>query len=205
MITVFIDGLCEPKNPNGVACWGFCIYKEDTKICESKGVIGQGLGMSNNLAEYTALYEALQKLTELGLQNEEIIIKSDSRLLVNQMTNLWEVHDGLYYPAYIKAKNLIESFCIVSFVWIPREENSEADKLSRITYEDYCRIKGVKPEYHTNKIQVFTFKKDTCMTCKWVIFSGPHVGCYKGYKYHGWLPKSFAMRSKCPDYLPKEE
>jgi ribonuclease HI len=202
---VYVDGLCEPYNPKGIACYGYVIYRDSQKVFEDKGVVGQGEGMSNNVAEYTALWKALLKLYENNLTDEEVIVKSDSRLVVNQMKGYWDVHGGLYYRSCAKAKILKGLFDKISFVWVPREENSEADKLSRIAYEDYCRIKGIKPEYHIEKIQVFTFKKDTCMTCKWVIFSGPHIGCYKGYKYHGWLPKSFAMRSKCPDYLPKEK
>jgi ribonuclease HI len=201
MITVYVDGLCEPYNPKGIACYGYVIYRDGQKVFEDKGVIGQGEGMTNNVAEYTALCKALLKLYEDKLTNEEVIVKSDSRLVVNQMNGCWDVHGGLYYRSYVQANILRKLFDKISFVWVPREENSEADKLSRIAYEDYCKMKGLEPKYHE---QIEYVKRDTCMTCKWVIFSGPHVSCYKGYKYRGWLPKRFAMRSKCPDYMPKE-
>ena len=142
MITVYIDGLCEPCNPNGIACWGFSIYKDGNRVLTGKGVIGKGLGMSNNLAEYTALVEALKTLINYGWQCEEIIVKSDSLLLVNQMNRKWKVHNGLYLPAYFKANKLVERFSKISFVWIPREENEEADGLSREAYERF--IKGGK-------------------------------------------------------------
>ncbi len=29
----------------------------------------------------------------------------------------------------------------VSFTWVPREKNEEADRLSRVAYESYCRRK----------------------------------------------------------------
>jgi len=205
MIIVYVDGLCEPQNPNGVACWGFWIYKDGKKQFGGKGVIGEGSGMSNNLAEYTALCKALKELINHGWQNEEIIVKSDSQLLINQMNGYWEAHGGLYYSAYIEALKISQEFRKISFVWIPREENEEADALSRQAYEEYCRIKGVEPKYHNQVVRAPKELKETCMTCKWVVFSGPHVGCYKNYKYHGWLPKRFAMSNKCPDYKVKEE
>jgi ribonuclease HI len=201
VIVVYVDGLCEPCNPNGVACWGFVIYKDGKKQFKGKGVIGEGQGMSNNLAEYTALCKALKELINHGWQNEEVIVKSDSGLLVNQMAGWWEVHGGLYYPAYAEAVKVAQSFSEISFMWVPREQNEEADMLSRQAYEEYCSAKGVKPEYHMSG--TFTPKKDTCTSCVWVVFSGPHVGCYKNNKYHGWLPKRFAMNSKCPDYRRK--
>ncbi len=32
--------------------------------------------------------------------------------------------------------------------WIEREENSEADKLSRQAYEAYCKKHGIEVKYH---------------------------------------------------------
>lgn len=149
MIVVYVDGLCEPVNPNGIACWGFVVYKDNVKLFEGKGAVGEGKGMSNNLAEYTALVEAFKKLIDEGvhLLDDEVIVKSDSRLLVNQMSGWWKVHGGLYYPAYAEAVKLIEHFSIISFAWVPREQNREADNLSRQAYEEYCQRKGIKPIY----------------------------------------------------------
>jgi ribonuclease HI len=32
----------------------------------------------------------------------------------------------------------------VSFSWVPREENEEADELSRVAYDGYCRRRSTK-------------------------------------------------------------
>lgn len=151
MIIAYVDGLCEPANPGGVACWGYVVYKDGVKLLEGRGVIGEGKGMSNNLAEYTALKEVLLRLKERGLHSEDVAVRSDSRLLVNQMTGCWEAHGGLYYPAYIEAVRLAQLFPKVRFAWIPREMNAEADGLSRQAYEEYCRQRGRKVQYHTLK------------------------------------------------------
>ncbi|MEM1573334.1 MAG: ribonuclease HI [Candidatus Methanomethylicaceae archaeon] len=139
MIIVFIDGLVEPINPGGVATYGFVIYNNETKLLEKFGVIGKGPLMSNNLAEYYALYEALKFLIENKLNNEEIIVKSDSQLLVNQMNGLWKIKGGLYYPIYKKVSNFLKKFLNIKFIWIPREQNIEADLLSRKAYEEWLK------------------------------------------------------------------
>lgn len=40
----------------------------------------------------------------------------------------------------------------------------------------------------------------TCMTCKWVQFSGPHIGCFYGGWYRKWLSRKFAQTYCCENY-----
>lgn len=127
----------EPVNPNGVATYGFTVYRNGDNIMRGYGVVGEGEGMSNNLGEYAALCEALKTLIRLNLTEEEVVVKSDSKLLVNQMNGVWKCHGGYYISKYIEAKELVKFFKKIRFIWIPREENSEADQLSRRAYEEY--------------------------------------------------------------------
>lgn len=136
MITVYIDGLAEPRNP-GIGTFGYVIYNDGKKIKESNGFAGESV--TNNYAEYTALLKALKELVELGLTMEELIIKSDSRLLVKQMSGIWKVKKGAYIERYKEVNELAKRFASIKFVWIPREENREADLLSRIAYRDYIK------------------------------------------------------------------
>jgi ribonuclease HI len=195
-IIVYIDGLCEPCNPGGVASYGFVIYRNSAISYKEAKVVGQGVGMSNNVAEYTALCRALSLLLHQNLHHEEIAVKSDSKLVVNQMSGWWNSHGGLYHEAYKQALSLAQCFSNISFEWIPRELNEEADGLSRQAYEEHCRVKGIEPKYQQLPVR----PKEACLTCKWVRFSGPHIGCYKNYKYHGWLPKRFAAYNRCTNY-----
>lgn len=130
-----MDGLVEPKNPGGVGAIGVVIYRNEKKIHREGKIIGEGLGMSNNRAEYEALVEALQWLLEKGFSNENILVRSDSVLVVNQMLGKWRVKGGLFINAYKKAKILAKMFPHISYQWIPREENEEADLLTREAYE----------------------------------------------------------------------
>jgi len=137
MISVHIDGLCEPVNPNGTATYGFVMYEDGKKVTQKYGVVGEGEGMSNNVAEYATLCEALRLLILLHLNRENILIKSDSKLLVNQMSGLWKCHKGYYTSKYDEANELVKLFKEIHFRWIPREENEEADSLSRKAYEEH--------------------------------------------------------------------
>lgn len=134
MIVVYIDGLCEPVNPGGVATYGFIIYRKGIKIQEKFGIYGHGPRMSNNVAEYQGLIGALRALKDLEFRENNIIIRSDSRLLVNQMNGLWQSKNGLYMTSYSIAKTLLKDFSNIIFEWIPREQNKEADELSRKAY-----------------------------------------------------------------------
>lgn len=133
-INIWIDGLCEPINPGGTASVGYVIKKNDVTIAEGSDVIGKGQGMTNNVAEYTALIYALKEVKRLKLENELLTIRSDSQLLVNQMNRKWAVKAPLIIPLYKIAKDLANGLNI-QLEWVSREENEEADRLTRIAYE----------------------------------------------------------------------
>jgi len=133
MIEVWIDGLCEPVVPKyaRTACLGYIIRKNGETIDKGYELIGRGKEMTNNVAEYTALIRALERIRDLELRNEEIIIRSDSKLVVNQMREEWKIKKQHLKPLFDKAKILSIGLDIV-FQWVPREENEEADNLARL-------------------------------------------------------------------------
>jgi len=94
--------------------------------------------VTNNFAEYTALVEALRRLIALHITGD-VVVKSDSKLLVGQMTGEFGVKGGGYVGKLKEAKDLLKEFESVAFQWIPREENAEADLLSRVAYEKHRR------------------------------------------------------------------
>jgi len=131
--TVYIDGLALPSNP-GTGTYGFAIYEGTRKLAEGNGLAGRDV--TSNYAEYTALVEALKKLKQLGIGGD-VRVRSDSQLLVGQMSKGWNVKGGVYVTKLKEAKDLLKAFGAVTFEWIPREKNEEADLLSRVAYEEY--------------------------------------------------------------------
>ncbi|HEV2139540.1 MAG TPA: ribonuclease HI family protein [Nitrososphaerales archaeon] len=130
-VTVYVDGLAMPSNP-GTGTFGFVIYDGTRKLADGSGLAG--LEVTSNYAEYTALTEALKKLMELGVEGD-VLIRSDSTLLVGQMSEGWKVKGGMYVDKLKEARDLMKEFGSIRFEWIPREQNTEADLLTRIAYE----------------------------------------------------------------------
>ena len=54
----------QAKNPGGVATYGYLIYRDGEKIQRGYGVIGSGAGMTNNVAEYSALKQAAEWVSQ---------------------------------------------------------------------------------------------------------------------------------------------
>ena len=135
MLEVFIDGTVMPVNPGGVGTVGVVVYRDNTLILRMGKIIGKGPTMSNNRAEYEALKAVLQWLLDNDFSEENISVNSDSNLLVNQMQGKWKVKGGLFVSAYNESKQLTQRFPNLSFKWIKREDNEEADLLARNAYE----------------------------------------------------------------------
>jgi len=132
MITIYFDGLCRPRNPGGVATYGYVIYKDGEKVKSGYGIVGSGAGMTNNVAEYSALKCAAEWVRGNCL-NDEIVIKGDSQLVIHQMNGTWQIKSKTSKRFVPEIRKLLEGRK-TSFVWIPREQNAEADQLSNIAY-----------------------------------------------------------------------
>jgi ribonuclease HI len=133
MIVIYTDGLAEP-NP-GLGTYGYAIYKDGQRVAARHGFVGESV--TNNYAEYESLVRALREARKFA--GEEILVRSDSKLLVNQMGGEWKVRKGGYVERYAEAKELAGQFRSLRFEWIPREENTEADELSRVGYAEHLR------------------------------------------------------------------
>ena len=129
-VTAYIDGLSE-GNP-GTGTYAYVIYDGLKKLAEGSGLAGREV--TNNYAEYTALAEALMKLKELGVEGD-VLIRSDSKLLVGQMSEGWKVKGGMYVGRLKEARDLMKEFGSIRFEWVPREQNQEADLLTKIALE----------------------------------------------------------------------
>ncbi len=132
MITLYFDGLCRPRNPGGVATYGYVIYVDGTKVKNGYGVVGSGTGMTNNVAEYSALRHAVEWVRE-NCTEDEMVIKGDSQLVIHQLNGTWQVKSETSKKFIPEIRRLLEGRK-TRFVWIPREQNNEADQLSNVAY-----------------------------------------------------------------------
>lgn len=134
-LNCFFDGSCGPTNPGGTAAYGFVIKHAGETIQTGRGVIGKGPGMTNNVAEAQALSELLAVLLMDFAHATEILIQGDSNIMIRQMNGKGKKQPKGHYAPYIAAAHVLaaklRARCpVVSFAWIPREQNHEADALA---------------------------------------------------------------------------
>jgi probable phosphoglycerate mutase len=89
---------------------------------ESLGVV------TNNVAEYRGLIAGLAAAAELGASTVDV--RMDSKLVVEQMSGRWKIKHPDMQPLAAQAKELAAGFSRVKYEWIPRAQNSHADRLA---------------------------------------------------------------------------
>jgi ribonuclease HI len=65
--------------------------------------------------------KGLQLLQEVKAESIEIF--DDSQLVINQLIGLYECKDEILREYYDECKKLLDQFLLVSFYYIPREQN----------------------------------------------------------------------------------
>ena len=108
----------------------FCNEKEQI-IKRYNEFLGDRL--TNNEAEYQAVIFALKKFKALFskelAKKTDIEVRSDSELLVKQLSGQYKVIDSKIQKLFLEVWNLKFDFNSVKFKLIKREKNQEADKL----------------------------------------------------------------------------
>ncbi len=123
-VVVYTDGASR-GNP-GPASYGVWICANEKPLEELKGYLGI---QTNNYAEYSAVIQALTWAKQKGIS--QVVVRSDSELLVKQLSGIYKVKSDAIKPLYQQIKNLIgSSFKSVSFQHVRREFNKEADRLA---------------------------------------------------------------------------
>ena len=146
LMEIYFDGLCQPINPGGIACYAFVVKSYGKTIYSDYGLATEPFSRdsTNNVAEYTGLAKALEWLVENNLISDKVEINSDSQLIVNHLRGLYKVKAKRIIPLYQKLLVLKSKFHDLQIHWVPREENKEADML---TNEAYNRALQENPEY----------------------------------------------------------
>jgi len=122
-IIAYIDGASR-GNP-GPAAAGFTLADSAGTQLQAKAFF---LGRAtNNIAEYTSLVKALEAAKKIG--TEQLVIFSDSELLVRQINGQYKVKSEQIRPLFRQAVNLLGEFKNWRVRHITREKNEQADEL----------------------------------------------------------------------------
>jgi ribonuclease HI len=138
LIEIYFDGLCQPVNPGGIACYAFVAKRDGMTIHTSRGIAGEPFSKdsTNNVAEYTALIKALEWLAASELFSDAVKVMGDSKLVISQLGGQYKIKSKRILPLYRRARELKESFKNLEIRLVPREENKEADGLTNLAYRE---------------------------------------------------------------------
>ena len=137
MPVFYVDGQSqgnEQKNRPRNARIAIAYTESSDKIDPGKfRIYWQPIGdKTNNEAEYHALLKALALIAEKWAERmsgkvrgsiSEVLIRSDSKLVVHQVSGDWRVEDPKLIELSRKARDSIRKLGSVRLEWVPREEN----------------------------------------------------------------------------------
>ena len=113
-------------NP-GVAAGGSLVI--DSATGEVLAELGVFCGITtNNVAEYSGMIAGIRKAIEID-PHAVLHVRMDSKLVVEQMSGRWKIKHSAMAELAAEAREVLTG-TPVSFEWIPRAENSRADRLA---------------------------------------------------------------------------
>ncbi len=127
--TIHADGGARGNpGPSGA---GAVVRNEQGKVVAE---ISEYLGRAtNNVAEYTAMirgFEALRDILGSRAGSAVVAVLMDSQLVVRHMRGEYKVKHPNLKPLAARAAELTLAFKSVSFAYIPRGRNRDADRLA---------------------------------------------------------------------------
>ncbi len=127
--TCYTDGGARGNpGPSGI---GVVIESPQGERTELSKFLGNG---TNNYAEYAGVVLALTELKKkLGTRTKEaaVEVKMDSELVKKQLSHEYQIKEPSLVPQFIEIHNLrVSAFPNLTFTYIPREENKDADRLA---------------------------------------------------------------------------
>lgn len=126
-LTIYTDG--GSLNNPGEAAIAYVIYTGETLRTQFTKRIGTA---SNNVAEYTALIEALNtvKNTLKNQAVDSIRVFADSLLMVNQLNGLYKIKEARLQELHLQVKLLEKEISMpITYTHVLRDKNQVADSL----------------------------------------------------------------------------
>lgn len=125
--TIYTDG--GSLNNPGQAAYAFVIYFDNKLEYQFSEAIGIA---TNNIAEYTGLIKALEKMKDYKKSKaiNKIFVYADSELMVKQVNGLYKVKNADLRDCVMKVRYLESEINIpVQYSHVLREKNTLADSL----------------------------------------------------------------------------
>lgn len=135
-------------NP-GPAGYGAVLHEGNVVIAELYDYIGIA---TNNVAEYSGLVAGLTAIHQLD-PDAIIEVRMDSKLVVEQMSGRWQIkHDGMKILA--QEARAAHTPSLVTYIWIPREENAHADRLANRALDEKSGKASQQVNFLTERLRM---------------------------------------------------
>src|SRR3989442_2617008 len=132
MSVYYVDGQSQGNEQNSLPRKAkiAIAYAESDAVDRGKfRIYWQAIGdRTKNEAEFYALLKAVELIAEKATGKVpgsigELVVRSDSKLVVNQVNGEWRVEDEKLIELSEKARDLIKDLGSIRLEWVPREEN----------------------------------------------------------------------------------
>jgi ribonuclease HI len=123
-VIIYTDGGAR-GNPGPAGAGAVIIDGE--KTVELKKYLGER--QTNNWAEYEAVVLALAEAKKKGFAGRPIEVRMDSQLVAEQLSGNWKIKEPTLKLQAAKVRALLADFPSRKFVYVPRAQNKEADRL----------------------------------------------------------------------------
>lgn len=162
--TIHCDGSC-PENP-GFMRIGYIISHDDLAENERPVSVGTSFGVgTNNQAEYLGLIFALRHALRLGVTHVRVF--SDSMLIVHQVQGDWKCQDGRLKIYREEARGLADMFTSFSIEHVDREDNTEADFLSKHPTDSAEHPAGIEINLRGKRVRKFNRQQAAMIRWWW--------------------------------------
>uniref|UniRef100_A0AAU2JN40 Bifunctional RNase H/acid phosphatase n=1 Tax=Streptomyces sp. NBC_00049 TaxID=2903617 RepID=A0AAU2JN40_9ACTN len=132
-------------NP-GPAGYGAVVL--DPATGETLAERAESIGVAtNNVAEYRGLIAGLKAARDLA-PDAQVLVRMDSKLVVEQMSGRWKIKHPDMKPLAAEAARILPR-AQVTYEWIPREKNKHADRLANEAMDAGKRGKQWEPSSST--------------------------------------------------------
>ena len=109
---------------------GYGALVRDAGTMEVLATESEFIGIAtNNVAEYSGLIAGLRAAARIDA-HASVLVRMDSRLVVEQMSGRWKIKHPDMKPLARTATEAARGFSAITYEWVPRERNKDADRLA---------------------------------------------------------------------------
>jgi len=141
LMVIKCDAACDNNSKFRLMGIGVAVWIDNARDTDfdHKEMAGTG---TNNIGEWIALVAGLKLAFAYVMSvnsNVRIRIYSDSQIIIRQFNGVYEVKKDYHIDYYNEARRIYTSISdkVKRVDWIPRQENKDADKLSKEAIRDY--------------------------------------------------------------------